>query len=162
MVAATDTDMWQNLAILIGRPDWATDTSLKSSEGRRDIEDVIEKGIEAWTLTRDADQAMSELQAVGVAAGVARLPVDLLEDRHLRSRAYLQEVERAFIGLHPQPSMPMRESGEPYAIRTPAPTLGQHNTEILSGILRLSDAEIAQLMSEGIIGTKMLSEEELE
>ncbi|WP_456659820.1 CaiB/BaiF CoA transferase family protein [Bradyrhizobium sp. JR3.5] len=152
MVAATDEDMWQKLAILIGRPDWATDASLKSAEARRGIEDVIEKAIEAWTLTRDADKAMCELQVAKVAAGVARLPIDLLKDRHLRSRAFLQEVERAFMGLHPQPSMPIREGVGPYAIRTAAPTLGQHNREILSGLLGLSDAGIAELGRDGIIG----------
>ncbi|MGF6313344.1 crotonobetainyl-CoA:carnitine CoA-transferase CaiB-like acyl-CoA transferase [Bradyrhizobium sp. i1.8.4] len=161
IVAATDEDMWQRLAILIGRPDWATDPSLKSTEARRGIENVIERRIEAWTLIRDADLAMSELQAAGVAAGVARLPIDLLKDRHLGSRAFLQQVERAFIGLHPQPSMPIREGARPYAIRSAAPTLGQHNREILSGLLGLSDAEIEQLASEHIIGTTMLSEGEL-
>ncbi|NOJ44561.1 CaiB/BaiF CoA-transferase family protein [Bradyrhizobium australiense] len=161
MVAATDADMWQRLAILIGRPDWATDTSLKSAEARRLVEDVIEADIAAWTLTRDADEAMSELQAAKIAAGVARLPTDLLKDRHLRSRAFLQQIERPFVGLHPQPSMPIREGAGPYAIRTAAPTLGQHNGEILSGLLGLSDAEIAELAKEGIIGTAMLSEGEL-
>ncbi|MBT1517322.1 CoA transferase [Bradyrhizobium sp. SRL28] len=161
MIAATDEDMWRRLAGLIGRPDWATDVSLRSAEARRSIEDLIERSIEAWTLTRDADQAMSVLQAARVAAGVARLPIDLLNDRHLGSRGFLQEVERAFIGLHPQPSMPIREDAWPYAIRTAAPTLGQHNREILSGLLGLSEGDIAQLEREGIIGTKILSEEEL-
>ncbi|QQN67168.1 CoA transferase [Bradyrhizobium diazoefficiens] len=161
MVAVTDEDMWHRLALLIGRPDWAEDASQKSTEARRAIEDVIETEIAAWTLTRDADEAMSELQAVRVAAGVARMPIDLLKDPHLRSRAFLQEVERAFIGSHPQPSIPIREGVGPYAIRSAAPTLGEHNGEILSGLLGLSDNEMAQLVREGIIGTKMLSEEEL-
>ncbi|WOH63868.1 CoA transferase [Bradyrhizobium sp. BWA-3-5] len=161
VVAVTDANMWKRLALLIGRPDWAEDASLKSAEARRVVEDGIETGITSWTRTRDAQKAMSELQAVNVAAGVVRLPIDLLNDRHLKSRAFLQEVERAFIGLHPQPSMPMREGARPYAIRTAAPTLGQHNREILSGLLRLSDAEIARLEREGIIGTVMLSEGEL-
>ncbi|OCK58296.1 hypothetical protein LMTR3_21195 [Bradyrhizobium sp. LMTR 3] len=161
VVAATGAEMWQRLAVLIGRPDWATDASLKSAEARRDIENVIEKAIEGWTLTRDADQAMSELQAAKVAAGVARQPIDLVKDRHLTSRSFLQEVDRAFIGLHPQPSMPIREGVAPYAIRAAAPTLGQHNTEILSGLLGLSGAEIAELVREGIIGTTMLSEEDI-
>ncbi|WP_342709959.1 CoA transferase [Bradyrhizobium sp. B124] len=158
LVAATDADMWQRLAVLIGRPDWAADASLKFAEGRRDVEDEIERGIEVWTLTRDADQAMSELQAAGVAAGVARLPIDLLSDRHLRSRAFLQEIDRAFVGLHPQASLPIREGAGYYELRAAAPTLGQHNREILSGILGLSDAEIAHLVREDIIGTAMLSE----
>ncbi|MGY8678602.1 CoA transferase [Bradyrhizobium sp. UFLA05-153] len=161
VVAATNADMWQRLAKLIGRSEWATDASLRYIEARRSIEELIERSIEIWTLTRDADQAMSELQAVNVAAGVARLPIDLLKDRHLRWRGYLQEIERAFIGLHPQPSIPIWEGGRPYGIRTAAPTLGQHNREILSGLLGLADAEIAHLAREGIIGTKMLSEAEL-
>ncbi|WP_247493754.1 CoA transferase [Bradyrhizobium sp. 142] len=161
VVAATDQDMWQRLARLIGRPDWAMDASLRSAEDRRDIEELIEREIEGWTIARDADQAMSELQAARIAAGVARLPIDLLSDRHLRSRGCLQEIERAFIGSHPQPSMPIREGEGPYAIRSAAPTLGQHNTEVLSGLLGLSDTEIADLAKEGIIGSVMLSEGEL-
>ncbi|WP_271611791.1 CaiB/BaiF CoA-transferase family protein [Bradyrhizobium sp. CCBAU 21362] len=158
LIAVTDEHMWQRLALCIGRRDWCVDESLNDVEARREIENVIESSIAAWTLTRDADQAMSELQEARVAAGVARLPIDLLHDRHLRSRAFLQEIERAFIGLHPQPSMPIREEAGPCAIRTGAPTLGQHNREILSGDLGLSDMEIAKLLREGIIGTKMLSE----
>lgn len=161
IIAATDQEMWQRLAVLIGRPEWATDASLNSAEARRGMENVIERDIQGWTLPLDADQAMAELQAARIAAGVARLPIDLLNDRHLRSRGFLQKVERPFIGSHPQPSMPIREGARPYVIRTAAPTLGQHNREILSGLLRLSDTDIAQLERDGIIGTAMLSEGEL-
>ncbi|WP_213290934.1 CoA transferase [Bradyrhizobium sp. sGM-13] len=161
MVAATDASMWQRLALLIGRPDWAEDLSLRATETRRAVEDAIETELARWALVRDADQAMSELQAVKVAAGVARLPIDLLKDGHLQSRAFLQEIERRFIGLHPQPSMPIREGEAPYSIRTAAPTLGQHNREVLSDLLGLSDAEIICLERTGIIGSEMLSEEEL-
>ncbi|WP_283808512.1 CoA transferase [Bradyrhizobium japonicum] len=87
-------------------------------------------------------------KALGAAAGVARLPIDLLNDPHLRSRSFFQNVERAFIGLHPQPSMPIRESSDPYPTRAAAPTLGQHNTEVLSELLGLSDAQIAELVAD--------------
>lgn len=157
IIAATDNEMWQRLAILIGRRVWAIDPSLNSAEARQSIEDNIEDAIEAWTRTRDADQAMFELQSVRVASGVARHPIDLLQDPHLRSRAFLQQVERPFIGAHLQPSMPTREGGGPHTIRTAAPTLGQHNSEILTGLLKLSDSDVAGLASEGIIGTTMLS-----
>ncbi|WOH80369.1 CoA transferase [Bradyrhizobium sp. BEA-2-5] len=161
VVAATDEHMWQRLATLIGRPDWATNPSLTSPEARRVIEDEIERGIEAWTRAREDDKAMSEMQAARIASGVARLPIDLLKDRHLGSRAFLQEVERPFIGFHLQPSMPIRENASPHLVRTAAPTLGQHNREILSGLLGLCDGEIAELAKERIIGTVMLPEAEL-
>ncbi|MCK1349585.1 CoA transferase [Bradyrhizobium sp. CW7] len=161
ILAATDADMWRRLALLISRPDWAVDVSLSSAEARRSIENDIERVIAAWTLTRDADEAMSELQAVEVAAGVARMPIDLLNDLQLKSREFLQEAERAFIGRHVQPSMPIREEAKPFAIRTAAPTLGEHNGDVLSRILGLSEADIAQLMRDNIIGTEMLPEGDL-
>ncbi|MDF0581959.1 CaiB/BaiF CoA transferase family protein [Bradyrhizobium yuanmingense] len=161
IVAATDDHMWQRLATLVGRTDWAMDPSLRPAAARRAIEDEIERYIEAWTVNRNEDDAMAELQAARIASGVARLPVDLLQDRHLRSRAFLQELERPFIGVHPQPSMPIRDNESPHPVRTAAPTLGQHNREILSELLGLSDDEITQLADDRIIGTTMLSEAEV-
>jgi len=104
---------------------------------------------------------MACLQAAGIASGVARLPIDLLKDPHLAARGFIQEVDRAFIGRHPQPSLPFREGDRPLPIRSAPPTLGQHNREILSGVLGLTDAEIDQLARDGIIGTEMLMEDEL-
>jgi crotonobetainyl-CoA:carnitine CoA-transferase CaiB-like acyl-CoA transferase len=57
--------------------------------------------------------------------------------------------------------MPFRETDAPFPIRSLPPTLGEHNKEILGGLLGLSDAELDQLSRDGIIGTKMLMEEQL-
>jgi len=160
-VAATDAGMWQRLASVIGRGDWAADPSMKVADRRRSMEDTIDRAIEAWTRTRDADQAMFQLQAASIAAGVVRLPIDLLKDPQLRYRSFFQDVERAFIGLHPQSSIPIREGARPHSISRAAPVLGEHNTEILTGLLGLGEAEIADLKRKGIIGTRMLSEVEL-
>ena len=161
MVAVSNDAMWLKLATLLGRADWAGDPKLKAAAGRRAIESEIETALAAWTAVRDPEAAMKELQAAGVAAGVARLPVELLQDPQLHARGFIQYVDRAFIGRHPQPSMPFRESSEPFAIRSAPPTLGEHNREILGGLLGLSEAEIAQLTRDGIIGTEMLMEEQL-
>ncbi len=112
-------------------------------------------------LPRAPDDAMNALQAVGVASGVARLPIELLRDPQLLARGFIQEIDRAFIGRHPQPSMPFREIDKPFVIRNPPPTLGEHNREILGGILGLSNGEIEELARDGIIGTEMLMEEQL-
>ena len=134
---------------------------LKTAAGRRAIESEIEAAIAAWTSARDPEEAMNALQAAGVASGVARLPIELLNDPQLHARGFIQEVDRAFIGQHPQPSMPFRETEKPFPIRSAPPTLGEHNREILGGMLGLSDAEIDQLTRDGIIGTEMLMEEQL-
>jgi crotonobetainyl-CoA:carnitine CoA-transferase CaiB-like acyl-CoA transferase len=161
MVAVSSDAMWPKLATLLGRSEWAGDAALKTAPGRRAIESEIEAAIAAWTAAREPDAAMKELQAAGIAAGVARLPIELLQDPQLHARGFIQYVDRAFIGKHPQPSMPFRESSKPFAIRSAPPTLGEHNYEILGGLLGLSEAEIIKLTRDGIIGTEMLMDEEL-
>ena len=161
LVAVSSDAMWPKLANLLGRADWASDPKLKTSAGRRAIEDEIEAAIAAWTSGRDPEAAMAALQAAGIAAGVARLPIELLQDPQLHARGFIQQVDRAFIGTHPQPSLPFREGEEPFAIRSAPPTLGQHNHEILGGLLGLSEAEMAELTRDGIIGIEMLMEEQL-
>jgi crotonobetainyl-CoA:carnitine CoA-transferase CaiB-like acyl-CoA transferase len=161
VVAVSSDAMWPKLARLLGRADWVADETLKAAAGRRRIENEIEAAIVNWTSTRGSDEAMNALQAAGVASGVARLPIDLLKDPHLQARGFIQEIDRAFIGRHPQPSMPFRETEKPFAIRSAPPTLGEHNQEILGGILGLSSTEIDQLTRDGIIGTEMLMEEQL-
>jgi crotonobetainyl-CoA:carnitine CoA-transferase CaiB-like acyl-CoA transferase len=76
----------------------------------------------------------------------------VLADPHLAARGYWQEIDRAVLGPHVQPSAAFREDGEPYPIRFPAPTLGQYSREVLSRILGLTDAEIDRLEAERITG----------
>jgi crotonobetainyl-CoA:carnitine CoA-transferase CaiB-like acyl-CoA transferase len=161
VVAVSDDAMWPKLCRLIGREDWAGDASLQTAAGRRKMESEIEAVVTQWTSARAPDEAMNALQAAGIASGVARLPIDLLKDPHLAARGFIQEIDRAFIGKHPQPSLPFREGQKPLAIRSAPPTLGEHNREILVGLLGLSETEIEQLTRDGIIGTEMLMEEEL-
>jgi crotonobetainyl-CoA:carnitine CoA-transferase CaiB-like acyl-CoA transferase len=161
VVAVSSDAMWPKLANVLGRSDWAADANLKTAAGRRTIESEIEVAISAWTSARDPEDAMAALQAAGIASGVARLPIELLRDPQLQARDFIQEVDRAFIGKHPQPSMPFRKDAKPFPIRSAPPTLGEHNREILGGLLGLSDAELEQLAREGIIGTEMLMEEQL-
>jgi crotonobetainyl-CoA:carnitine CoA-transferase CaiB-like acyl-CoA transferase len=50
--------------------------------------------------------------------------------------------------------LPYRWSGIEKWIRRPTPTLGQHNHEVLSSVLGLTDDEIAELEAQRVIGTR--------
>jgi len=155
-VAVTDDAMWRRLCDAIGCPDLAADTSLANASGRRLREVEIESAIEAWTMTRDAEQVMRDLQAHRIVAGVARSPYDLAADPHLVARGFWQSVDRAFCGPHLQASLSFRESSAPYAIRHASPTLGEFNRAVLGDILGLSDSELERLAEIGVIGTEAL------
>jgi len=46
---------------------------------------------------------------------------------------------------------PIHFSGTPIAYQRPPPTLGEHNGEVLAGVLGLTEAEIAELAANGIV-----------
>jgi crotonobetainyl-CoA:carnitine CoA-transferase CaiB-like acyl-CoA transferase len=97
---------------------------------------------------------MEALQREHVPAGIVRTSSELLEEPQLCARGFWQMRERAFIGLSPNPSAPYRTGSAPLDIDRPAPTLGQHNRDVLVGMLALSEAELADLESRGVIGTR--------
>ncbi|MGP9813709.1 CaiB/BaiF CoA transferase family protein [Rhodopseudomonas sp. NSM] len=144
---------WAALCGVMHRPDLAHDPALATAEGRRADEDRIEVAVRHWTSGVRPDLAMVTLQDAGIAAGVARLPVDLVGDPHLLATGHWQPVVRPYMGPHLLPSVSYREgfAERPYPIERLAPTLGEHNTEVLHA-LGLSGAEIAKLRERGVIG----------
>ncbi len=158
VIAVTGDAEWLRLCEVMGRPDLSADPGLRMAAGRRDVEDDLERAISAWTTTRDADEAMRLLQHHGVAAGVARSPHELLlRDPHLRSRGFWQSVTREFVGDHAQPSLPFREEADPYPMRAPAPTLGQHTNDVLRAYLSATEHELETLNATGVTGTVAVS-----
>ena len=97
---------------------------------------------------------MHALQRVGVTAAMLNTGPDLLKDPQLVARGYMQLIERDFVGVQPHPSAPWRPGSEPIPIRSPAPTLGQHNQLVLGGMLGLSQSELGGLADTGVIGNK--------
>ncbi|MDB5629303.1 MAG: L-carnitine dehydratase/bile acid-inducible protein, partial [Tardiphaga sp.] len=158
-IAVQDDRRWQALCQAMHRDDLASDEALATATGRRAQEDRIEVAIRQWTTTVRPDLAMVTLQAAGIAAGVARLPADLPGDPHLVGIGHWQAATRPFMGPHLLPSVAYREGDDarPYAISRLAPTLGQHNAEVLKGLLGLSDDDIAALRDEGVIGDTAVS-----
>ena len=116
--------------------------------------DELDEALAAFTAEQVAELLMAELQALGVAAGHAASGTELSVDPHLAARGFWKLMERRYVGEIPHPAPPYRVGEAPFDIDSPAPTLGQHNREVLSEVLHLSDAEIDDLERQGIIGDK--------
>ena len=130
-----------------------TDLTDLSAPQRRDQQDELESLIAAWTANQAPEDAMTTLQTHGIAAGVVRTPLSLVEDPHLLARGFWRQLDRPFIGLHWQSSAAFREGPNPYPVRRVAPTLGQDNDAILAGRLGLTREQINRLAETDVIGT---------
>jgi len=152
LIAVEGDAAWPRLCHVIGREDLAADAGLATVEGRRTRQAELEVAIALWTARQDRNSAITSLQGEGVAAGPVQAPSELYKDPHLAARNAWQVVDREWSGPQPILAAPFREDGRPYWIERPAPTIGQHNREVLCVAFGLSEAELERLLEAGVCG----------
>jgi crotonobetainyl-CoA:carnitine CoA-transferase CaiB-like acyl-CoA transferase len=154
-LSVRNDDDWSALCGVLGNPEWAGDEKLRSLSGRRTQHDAIDSNLGAWTASRDARTAAEQLLAAGVPAAALLKTGAIYGEPQLQARGYFQTLEHPVTGPLRYPAWPMHFSflttpSHPFAAG--APTLGQHNEEILGGVLGLSREEIDRLRAAGVIG----------
>ena len=152
-------DEWIAIAVQT-EDEWEAFSAFSGIDGFGDLADRLKRVDELDAVIADFTEGqvgqvlMLELQALGVRAGYVASGLELATDPHLAGRGFWKLMERDHVGVLPHPAAPYRVGEEPFDIDRPAPTLGQHNRELLSELLGLTDAEMDDLEREGIIGTK--------
>ena len=87
----------------------------------------------------------------GFIYGVVHSPQDLVESPQYQARGYFVDIEHPAMGAVKSPGAPVIMSGTPWRARSPAPTLGQHNREILGDRLGYPAAELPRMRASGVI-----------
>jgi crotonobetainyl-CoA:carnitine CoA-transferase CaiB-like acyl-CoA transferase len=116
------------------------------------LRSVTGEDVAAWAATRTVADAVGDLIAAGVPAGEVTDFRSISTHPLFAARGFFETVDHEVVGTHPVPGQPFRLSGRDRWIRTPAPWLGQHNHEVLCGLLGLSESEFADLEARGVIG----------
>jgi crotonobetainyl-CoA:carnitine CoA-transferase CaiB-like acyl-CoA transferase len=93
---------------------------------------------------------MRHLQVHGVHAGVVNTMRDLFSDPQIEFRNIWQEQEHPEIGPHHYRMVSYKLSETPGSIRRPAPCLGEHNHEVFSEWLNLSEKEYREYQEQGV------------
>ena len=152
-IAVRTDEEWHALATALGHPAAAEDSRFATFEARKAHEDDLDALVASWTAGHEAWELTHLLQSAGVMAGpVEDLEDMLVRDPHLSTR-HFERVTRegntdpVTFTTHRQPS---RLDGESPALRV-SPLMGEHNEEVLRGLLGLSPDEYAALLAEGVI-----------
>lgn len=144
---------WQAFCKATGHPEWAQDARFADVLGRFEHHDALDEMLGSWTREQDQYEAMHQLQAAGIIAAPVLNPKQALLDPHLRERDFFQTVDTQDHGRRPVPrQLGARFSAFETDSARRAPALGEHNREVLQGILGLSDEDIARLEEQKVIG----------
>jgi benzylsuccinate CoA-transferase BbsF subunit len=132
--------------------EWAKDPRWQIMPARYAAREELNKRIAAFSATQDAHELMAKLQAQGVPAGAVQDARDVTRsDPQLAHRNHWVRLPHAEMGESLYNALPFRFSHTPVRPTRPAPLLGEHTREILSGMLALSDKEIDELEAEQVL-----------
>ena len=152
-IALESDEKWPAFARTIARPDWSERADLQTLAGRQACEDEIEAAIADWTSGLSKWDAAEQMQDAGIPANAVEDLRDMMDvDEHFRD--HYQQVEQP---SHPGVDIWIDGAPWEFAHLEPrllerSPMLGEHNEEILSGLLRKNADEIADLIAAGVVG----------
>lgn len=122
---------WHALCRVIQADRWVEDPSLATLAGRHANADAIEAGIAGWAAHLPAGEAAERLQRAGVAAAPVNRATSLGADPQLLATGFWQTLVRRYVGEHTLGASPLHFDRARPTPRCPAPTLGQHTSEVL-------------------------------
>ncbi len=133
---------WRAFVEALGNPQWAADPRFASGDARERNADALDAGVETWTVERTAEEAMTLLQAAGIAAGVVQSGEDLSRDPQLKERAFFRRVPDHQGEVRIIESAPYKLSRTPGAVTRGAPAFAADMTYVLRELLGMSDDEV--------------------
>lgn len=144
---------WPDLCRAMERPDLIEDPRYKTDLVRLERRDEVVKIIEDWLLTfPDVPSAVAHMERFNVPVAPVLSVEDTLSYPHLRERGTVRTIsDPTHDGEFDVPGFPLKFSEFPEELPLIAPTLGQHNEEVLTQYLGRTAAEVQTLREAGVL-----------
>ncbi|MGA8399914.1 MAG: CoA transferase [Stellaceae bacterium] len=142
---------WHNLLAAMGREDLRDDPRYSSPAARVENRNLVDATIEGWSQTLPKMEIFAIAKQRRIPLAPVREVDEVMHDRHMHERGFLDDIEHDEIGPITVPTSPLRFHGADRRATTPSPKLGEHNDEVYGGWLGLSVGEIGGLKNAGVI-----------
>jgi len=152
-VAVMNNKEWTGLTRALERPDWLTDERFATPAARdQNINERLAMTQEVLK-SRTTDDWLTRLRAESVPCAPVNTRSQIINDPQVHASGILMESDHPVAGRLRQTRPAARFEGTPPEIRRGAPTLGQHNDDVLRA-LGLTADELAKLRTDGVIGSE--------
>lgn len=142
--------MWPNIAQMIGQPELREDPRFITTQDRSDNRLELERIFQEWLEQHTRMEVFDAAHKAGIPGGPVLEALEAADNEHFKERDYFQSIEHPDHGMHSYTGLPFRLSDAPISSPSSAPLLGQHSREVLTGLLDISDDELALLVKGGV------------
>jgi succinyl-CoA--D-citramalate CoA-transferase len=150
-IGANADAIFARLAQAMGQPDLATDARFASHKARGEHQAELDDLIGEWTVGLMVAELQPLMDEYGVPAGQIYTAREMLADPHFIARRAIVDVPDPDLGQVTMQNVFPYLSATPGGVDWTGPALGQHNAEILGGLLGMAEDEIAALRDQKVI-----------
>ena len=144
-------NQWPLYCAAINRLDIMDDPRFETGWLRTQNYDALEPILNEAMKTKTTQEWVTELEQLGIPCGPVNRIDQVANDPQIKARDMLIEVQHPVAGTFKVVNTPFKFSRTPCKAERAAPELGEHNQEILSGLLGMSQHEIEKLKASGVI-----------
>jgi benzylsuccinate CoA-transferase BbsF subunit len=142
---------WEGLCRVLGGPSWCHEEGLLTLAGRQHNREQIDRRLAAWTSQVPVQELFHRLQSAGVPAGPCYNLQQVVEDPHMESRGLFRRLPLRDGRTLITPGIPWRDETDWKGTLFEAPALGEHNEQVLRGVLGMPEEEYEGLRRDGIL-----------
>ncbi len=129
----------------MSQPELADDERYASHAARGRHQAELDDIVANWSAQHTISDLIDILEESGVPAGPIYRAPEMLEDAHFKARQAIIKIMHPQFGELAMQNVVPKLSRTPGKVRSPDPTLGQHNEEIFQGLLGMKKSEIKSL-----------------
>ena len=142
--------MWDALLLIMEREDLIEDPDWSNPVWRVENRVLVDKIVEDWTMRHTKAEVMRILGEAGIPCSAILNAEDIHNDPHLLERGMITTMEHPDRGSFKLPGFPVQLQHSPVEMKA-APLLGEHNAEVYSELLGLTEGDLLELEKEAVI-----------
>ena len=151
ILATSNDNQFRRFAKVAGIEHFAKDPRFASNAERVAHRQLVVDTLKPLFLQRTTAQWIADLEAANVPCGPINRVDQVFSDPQAIARGLTIVMQHATVGELHLPASPLRLSRTPPEYKNAPPLLGEHNDEVLNGLLGISATEMARLRQAGIV-----------
>jgi len=151
ILACGNDNLFRKFCEAAGCTELADDPRFAGNGKRVENRAELTRLLQAVFARRPTREWVEILETAGVPNGPINDVAQVFEEPQVKARGIRVELDHPVAGKLPTVASPMRFSATPVEYKLAPPVLGQHTEEVLRGLLKKTDAEIAKLKTDGTV-----------
>ena len=151
IIALGNDTLWAKFCEHVNRQELILDERFRTNADRTENHAKLFPILSDILSKRTTDDWIETLGEIGVPCGPINAMDKVVSHPQVQAREMITRVAHQITGEVEVPGVPIKLSETPGSVDAPAPSLGEHTTEILTDVLKMSSAEVEKLRRDKII-----------